>query len=305
MTYLLYFDLLQPHQRRSVLLAFTLFALFEATLLVLFHPTPVAAVVSAVSLLVLVLLFRKDSLRRLLDLPCVDLLLFAVVIILTIRPYVATWPRDLPRGYLSSRMDFELLVVITVTLLTAIAFPSVNDLFHLDKIRPVQYLTSIPFGPRRGITSGVALLALFGITAVFLSGSEGLLASAVILGLCGFCVPWLFQYVYGYRSYIMVLFGLSLADIAVLSLLVQLPFVSQSYPKVVTALLLGGGGGWVVGWAGAVQQIWRNTNPDFLVSGQNIAHTLYILTLGFGHLIIYALWIGPIALPSDCTHLIP
>lgn len=294
MIYLLYFDRLTSDQKRAALFTTALVAVAEASLLLLSHFMLSAVVLAAMGLLVLCLFFRKDSLRLILALSWVDLLIYAVVLALTARPLLVTWPSTIPHGYVFSRLDLELLSVVTLTLLVAIAFPSVNDLFHIGEIRPVQYLSFVPFGPRRGITAGIALIALSGIAGLFLLQSEGLAASVIILALCGACIPWLFQYAYGYRSYIMVIFGLSLAGVAVLALLIRLPFIDAIPQQTLRILLLGCAGGWVLGWGGAAQQIWRNTNPQFLVQKQNIAHTFYIVVLGLGHLLIYALWISPV-----------
>jgi hypothetical protein len=143
-------------------------AVVEASLLLLSHFMLSAVVLAAMGLLVLGLFFRKSSLRLILALPWIDLLIYTVVLALTARPLLVTWPSTIPHGYVFSRLDLELLSVVTLTLLVAIAFPSVNDLFHIGEIRPVQYLSFVPFGPRRGITAGIALIALSGIAGLFL-----------------------------------------------------------------------------------------------------------------------------------------
>src|SRR5437899_138197 len=207
MTYLLYFDRLTFRQRQAAWLGAALFAVAESVVLLASRYTYVAFLLVSIGSLALGLFIARSIRGELRPPPYPDLLTYLAILVMTGRPLVATWPASIPSGYVLSRLDLELLSVIVLTLIIAVVFPAANDVYCTlrgdPQIRSVEYLTFIPFGPRRCVSAGATLILLSGVAFLFIHQSEGLGASAFVLVVCAACAPWLFEHAYGYRSHIM------------------------------------------------------------------------------------------------------
>jgi len=111
-----------------------------------------------------------------------------------------------------------------------------------------------------------------------------------VVFLFGFVSVFLFEHLYGYRSYIMRCFGSTLFTATAMAYLIRTPLESYFPSLLVTGLLAA----WVFMWGRALQQIWRETDENTLVRPQRFWHSVYLCVLAAGNFVVYALWIHPL-----------
>jgi hypothetical protein len=174
--------------------------------------------------------------------------------------------------------------------------PALNDpsVATRSQFRKLEYLDFVPFGYRRSLL-GVAVFPLLAVvfSALLWKGNR-LEHSGIIAFLFGLSAAWVFQAVYGYRSYIMllgcpILFGVvSIACLLRTNYAASLSFLLPKAFFAPATLAI---------WGVAVAVIWRysSVDPEHIAPRplQKFAHVMFLSVLVGGITIVYQLWVIP------------
>lgn len=299
MIQLLFFDYLTIQQRRVTIWFTTVFLIFESVTLLCYSAHYWLAYALGVGAAFLAGLMSGSrnvfSPKDIETVAILDALLYASVVFATTFLTLDAHVSQMSNGSFF-RIDCELFAIALGVLIVAILWPSGNDIYWFRRLRPdeairaVERIPTIPFGFRRCLTSGVALLILGVIGLICLCFSPGWLASLLIIIIVWAFMLFAFEYTYGYRSFIMRFFGSSLFATVIIALLIQTGH-RPWFPPIAVRWIAAA---WFGFWMFAMTQIWRNTRQWILVEKQVFGHTGFLGSLGIGHFVIYVLWIDPI-----------
>jgi hypothetical protein len=295
MNSLLFYDKFKINQKRDILLFFGLFVILESSILLLFRITSILLWLSLLGgvfcLSISMWRFPKSKIHFL---PLPDIAVYLYFLITTVLINIHSFSFFSIRES-KTNIDVNVFSVGLAFFLLSIVFPSVKDTFIVLKLpkkrhfRDADKLPSIKFGYRRCV-SAFLLLAILGLVSIYfiIVGKNVTLSIFVCIGFATISV-WCFEYIYGYRSYILRIFGRTLFICVIMSILLTTD-MSAYLTKV---RFYGIAAFWGFVFLAAAIKIWYISNPEQLVKDQQYWHSLYIVTLGIGHYLIYNIWIGP------------
>jgi len=291
------FDKLNVNQKRDVLILFGMFLLFESTIvLFLISKFFIWFAFLIIAIVTITIAFRFYPNAPFSFIPIPDLLIYFYILIITLIINFTSTSTLISLLQAYKIRDIQVFSVALVFLLIAIIFPSFNDNRIIRSLpvekhfRNVEKLKEIPFGYRRCISAFLFLLT-FGLLSIYLiyAGNNIIVSFFTVLGY-GFISAISFEYLYGYRSYIIRLLGRSLFFCVLLAILLP-SSLSFLFPKTLFIILIAF---WSIGFIGTGIKLWYISNRDILIPEQVYYHLLYLLTLGAGHLVVYVYWIDPL-----------
>ena len=305
MVSLLYLDKLDAERRQVTVVSAGLFLFAESLALLRLSPrySVLAYLLGSTAMLILGIAFGRRTIAisglRWSLLPVSDLATYAAVVLGTVSILPPSVQNNISPGRFLPRSHVEIFLLAVFILALAALFPATNDPGHATLFRPLEYLKFVPFGYRRSLTGVLVLILLGLITSVFLFATASLIIAAVIVMIYALLAVKLFQDSYGYRSYIMCCFCPTLFLAVAVSYVLQtkynpdiaFPELSQAIVAVASPLAVGVfGAAWGVFFFLGVRLIWTASD---LMFQQKFWHTLYLGTLGTGHLVIWIWWIYP------------
>lgn len=295
----LLFNKLDIRQRRDVLVVLGSFMVIESVL-ILWHfcKSPFLYLTAVCGVLVAIFAFwhyRISKRAAFSFLPLADLSVYVYILSTTffiIPPVSSAMPSI---QYIFARLDVKIFSVAAISLLVSI-FPLINDTRIIRSLpkekhfRSVEKISGVPFGYRRCLSAISSIFILSIVTFCFIAVGNSVLMSSAIAFAHGLVSVWCFEYLYGYRTYIMRIFARTLFLGVSLALMLHTQYATILPLIVVKAIA----SVWGLAFVGAAYQIWRETDPEMLVPAQKYYHSLYLITLGVGHLVVYAYWIHPV-----------
>lgn len=297
MIQLLYIRNIDPDQRYAGMIALFVFLLCESIALQLLFDRVLGYFAGMCAALVGVWVLRHRSGRsfRLPVMP--DAALYLALFAGTVLVGIVETAAPSERGLLLPRVDIELLVAAIVCILAAATVVAINDIWILRQdsqaFRHPDKFSDIPLGLRRYVSMILGVCGIAAVASLVLMATHDALIGSIVIFCFGLLMLWSFEYLYGYRSYIMRIYGASVIAASALALVLH-----SRYAWIVPPIIVYVGFTlWTASLIPAVTQIWRNSSNRILDEAQNGGHTLYLSVLAGGVLIIFAYWIYPVLPP--------
>ncbi len=299
MTYLLFYDRLDGQQRAAALSAVAMFLFVEAGVLAAISDRHhlVFYVVGGIAAFVFGMNVRTSPNAWLpVAVPWIDQVICVLLVLATIFAGPNSVGSVIPPGWLLPRMDVEAFGTALLFTAASIVVPGINDVHcfrnlpNQGGIRKVEYVPSVAFGHRRWLTAVLGVLLLGAACLMLLTVAKNLVVGSIVVFLFGFVSAFLFEHLYGYRSYIMRCFGSTLFVATALAYLIRTRLEFYFPSLLVTSLLAA----WMFMWGLALQQMWRETDQNTLIRPQRLWHSAYLCVLAVGHFVVYVWWIYPL-----------